>query len=175
MLLKGHLISLRALEPDDLEALYTWENNPAVWHLSNTVAPFSKYILSEYIKNAAHDIYTNKQLRLMICHDKEPIGTIDLFDFDPINQRAGIGILIADEHQRGKGFAKDALQVLCHYCFSVLYLHQLYCNINANNPQSIALFKGAGFEETGIKKQWNKMADTYIDELFFQLINPHHI
>ena len=172
MHLKGHLISLRAVEPSDLELLYQWENNPFVWHLSNTLAPFSKHILKEYIENAKHDIYVTKQLRLMINTPKYgPIGCIDLFDFDPTNQRAGIGILIADEQHRGKGYASEALEILCNYCFSILHLHQLYCNINADNTKSIHLFTKIGFVQSGNKQQWNRVQGGYVDELFFQLIS----
>jgi diamine N-acetyltransferase len=172
MHLKGHLISLRALEPSDLELLYQWENNPLVWHLSNTTAPFSKHILKEYIENAKHDIYVTKQLRLIINTPKYgPIGCIDLFDFDPTNQRAGIGILIADDQHRGKGYASEALEILCNYCFSTLHLHQLYCNINADNFKSINLFTKTGFTQSGNKQQWNRIQGGYVDELFFQLIS----
>jgi diamine N-acetyltransferase len=172
MHLKGHLISLRALEPSDLELLYQWENNPLVWHLSNTTAPFSKHILKEYIENAKHDIYVTKQLRLIINTPKNgPIGCIDLFDFDPTNQRAGIGILIADDQHRGKGYASEALEILCNYCFSTLHLHQLYCNINADNIKSINLFTKIGFTQSGNKQQWNRIQGGYVDELFFQLIS----
>jgi diamine N-acetyltransferase len=172
MHLKGNLISLRAIEPNDLELLYQWENNPSVWHLSNTLAPFSMHILKEYIENAKHDIYVTKQLRLIINTVKYgPVGCIDLFDFDPTNQRAGIGILIADEQHRGKGYASEALEILCNYCFSILHLHQLYCNINADNIQSIQLFTKIGFIQSGIKQQWNRVSGGYVDELFFQLIS----
>jgi diamine N-acetyltransferase len=172
MHLKGQLVFLRAIEPNDLELLYRWENNPAVWHLSNTLAPFSKHILKEYIENAKHDIYVTKQLRLIINTTKYgPIGCIDLFDFDPTNQRAGIGILIADEQHRGKGYASEALELLCNYCFSILHLHQLYCNINADNTASINLFTKLGFIQNGIKREWNRNKGGYIDELFFQLIS----
>jgi diamine N-acetyltransferase len=172
MHLKGHLISLRAVEPGDLDLLYQWENNPSVWHLSNTLAPFSKHVLKEYIENAKHDIYVTKQLRLIINTPKYgAIGCIDLFDFDPTNQRAGIGILIADEQHRGKGYAAEALQILCNYCFSILHLHQLYCNINADNTASINLFVKSGFVQAGNKKEWNRTLSGYTDELFFQLIS----
>jgi diamine N-acetyltransferase len=125
MHLKGQLISLRAVEPNDLELLYQWENNPSVWHLSNTLAPFSKHILKEYIENAKHDIYVTKQLRLMINTSKYgPIGCIDLFDFDPTNQRAGIGILIADEQHRGKGYASEAWR----FYVIIVFLFYIYIN-----------------------------------------------
>ena len=80
-LLKGQLIVLRALEPEDLETLYAWENNSNVWHLSNTITPYSKHLLRDYIYNTQYDIFTAKQLRLMICKDNLPVGCIDLYDF----------------------------------------------------------------------------------------------
>jgi len=168
-------ISLRALEPEDLELLYTWENNESYWVISSTVVPFSKYTLKRYLENSHKSIYETGQLRLMIDHipDNATIGTIDIFDFDPFHKRAGVGILIANEGYRRKGFASMALKCLVDYCFSTLQLHQLYCNILTNNCESMDLFKKAGFEQSGIKKDWIKATDGYLDEYMFQLINPN--
>jgi len=166
-------IKLRALEPEDLELLYEWENNDSNWIISNTISPFSKYILKRYLENSHKNIYETGQLRLMIDHipDKITIGTIDIFDFDPFHNRAGLGILIADEAYRRKGYASMALTCLIEYCFKTLRLHQLYCNILANNCESMDLFKKQGFVQTGQKKDWIKTSDNYFDEYFFQLIN----
>ncbi len=103
-----------------------------------------------------------------------PVGLIDLFDFDPFHLRAGVGILIANNKHRQKGYATEALHLLTKYAFETLQLHQLYCNIGTNNPISIQLFKNAGFEEVGIKKGWNKTVDGWIDEVLLQAINPIH-
>jgi diamine N-acetyltransferase len=167
-------ISLRALEPEDLELLYEWENNSLYWTISNTVAPYSKYTLKRYLRNSHKSIYETGQLRLMINYlpDKKTIGTIDIFDFDPFHNRAGIGVLIAEEEYRRKGLATMALKCLVDYCFSTLQLHQLYCNILANNCESIELFKKTGFVQSGIKKDWVKTPDGFIDEHMFQLIKP---
>jgi len=167
-------ISLRALEPEDLELLYDWENNNANWTISNTMAPFSKFTLKRYLKHSHKNIYETGQLRLMIDLPEEnmTIGTIDLFDFDPFHNRVGIGILIADEAQRRKGYASLSLQCLIEYCFTTLQLHQIYCNILANNCESMELFQKLGFVRIGIKKDWVKTADGYLDEFMFQLINP---
>jgi diamine N-acetyltransferase len=166
-------IKLRALEPEDLELLYEWENNDSNWLISNTISPFSKYILKRYLENSHKNIYETGQVRLMIYHipDKITIGTIDIFDFDPFHNRAGLGILIADEAYRRKGYASMALTCLIEYCFKTLRLHQLYCNILANNCESMDLFKKQGFVQTGQKKDWIKTSDNYFDEYFFQLIN----
>lgn len=167
---------LRALEPEDIDVLYKWENDRTIWHVSNTITPFSKYILRKYIENSYQDIYEAKQLRLMIELQTEngcqTIGSIDLFDFDPLNNRAGIGILIGETVQRGKGYARIALKELISYAFDVLKLHQLYCNISADNDASINLFKTEGFKLVGVKKEWIKTNSGYSDELLFQLIRP---
>jgi diamine N-acetyltransferase len=169
--LNGEYIYLRALEPNDLEALYKWENNPAIWKVSNTFAPFSKFVLEQYLVNAHEDIFTTKQIRLMVClANNEPIGTIELFDLDVHHSRVGIGIMI-DKNAENKGYASMALGLLCDYCFESLLVNQIYCNISANNEKSLHLFKKMGFTEVGLKKQWNKIAqNTFEDEWILQLI-----
>ena len=64
-----------------------------------------------------------------------------------------------------------ALTCLIDYCFSILQLHQLFCNILSNNQESIELFRKHGFNEIGVKKDWIKTADGFIDEHMFQLIH----
>jgi len=168
-------INLRALEPEDLELLYKWENNVSYWTISNTTVPFSKYTLKRYLEDSHKNIYETGQVRLMIEHipDNATIGTIDIFDFDPFHKRAGIGILIANEQYRRKGYASMALKCLIDYCFGILMLHQLYCGIIANNCESIDLFKKLGFVQSGIKKDWIRTSDGYLDEYIFQMISPN--
>lgn len=169
-------IVLRAPEPRDIDVLYRWENDTEIWHVSNTLTPFSKYILEKFIENSHLDIYTSKQLRLMIDAKERglparSIGTIDLFDFDPYHLRAGVGILIGDKSDRRKGYATMALKKLISYCFNTLLLHQLYCNITIGNVDSLKLFKKCGFRITGRKTDWIRITGRYADELLLQLIN----
>lgn len=170
MLLKGIKISLRALEPTDLELLYFWENDPEVWEVSHTLAPFSKFVLAQYLETQHLDIYASKQLRLVVMdRNRVPVGLIDLFDFEPKHGRAGIGILI-DKNARGKGYAKEALEVLIRYCFKHLDLNQVYANIGENNMHSKKLFTSMGFQLIGTKRDWVKTENGYDDELMYQLL-----
>ncbi|WP_298224269.1 GNAT family protein [Flavobacterium sp.] len=171
--LKGDSIYLRALEPNDLEFLYAVENNEAIWEVSNTQTPYSRFLIKQYLKNAHQDIYEAKQLRLAICKDKNfpAIGLIDLFDFDPKNNRAGVGIMIQNQEDRSIGIGKEALGLLIQYAFRKLNLHQLYANIATENQPSLSLFTTFGFEKIGTKKQWNLVDGKYKDEAMFQLIN----
>jgi len=176
--LKKNNIILRPIEPEDLEILYKWENDPDIWNISNTITPFSKYILKKYIENSHLDIYETKQFRFMIdfLSDEDnsiPIGTIDLFDFDPYHNRIGVGILIKKNENRKKGYASIALELLINYAFTILKVHQLYCNICIDNKISLHLFKKFNFEVIGLKKDWNKTSTGWKGEYMLQLINPN--
>lgn len=174
MNLIGKTILLRALEPEDIDFLYQIENDMSLWELSHTQTPYSKWVLKSYLENAHQDIYEAKQLRLAIVYQstQQLIGLIDLFDFDPKNCRAGLGIII-QETFREKGIGREALQIITNYAFSQLHLHQIYVNIGSNNEASLNLFTKFGFEKIGIKKQWNKGQYEFEDEIMFQYINPN--
>ncbi|WP_163401129.1 GNAT family N-acetyltransferase [Flavobacterium fluviatile] len=171
--LKGENIYLRALEPNDLEFVYVMENDQNIWEVSNTNTPYSRYLIRQYLENAHQDIYEAKQLRLAICLDQDfpAIGLIDLFDFDPKNNRAGVGIVIQNKENRNQNIGSEAVELLIKYAFYNLNLHQLYANIGVGNVASIALFTKFGFEQTGIKKDWILLNGHYEDEAIFQLIN----
>ncbi len=164
-------IRLRPLEPEDLEFLYRWENDPAIWKVSNTLAPFSRFILKQYIRESHRDLFETKQLRLIVEDlTGKAVGAIDLFDFDPYHQRAGLGILIYHPGDRRKGFATDALHLMCDYGKNTLGLHQLYAHIGSDNPGSLSLFEKAGFQIAGTKKEWIRTPEGWIDEMIIQKI-----
>jgi len=167
-------VSLRALEPEDLEVLYRWENDTSIWHLSGTLVPYSRFILKQYLENAGKDIYEIKQLRLIIEEKRgpRPVGAIDLFDFDPYHRRAGTGILIAEKSDRGKGFARESLELLMNYAFRVLKLHQLWCNIAGSNTESMSLFRAAGFTLVGEKREWLYNGKDFESEWMLQCTAP---
>ncbi len=169
--LQGSVVRLRAIEPEDEDLLYRWENDQRIWQVSNTLSPFSKKILRDYLSQAHLDIFQAKQLRLVIeaTETGKAVGLIDLFDFDPHHQRAGIGILIGDAEEWGKGYAKDALRVLLKYTFTILLLNQVYCSIDESNSISLNLFKNAGFRITGIKEKWNRSFTGWSNEWFLQM------
>lgn len=170
--LTGESVYLRALEPEDLDFLFEVENNEEFWEVSATSVPFSRYILKQYLENSHRDIYEVKQLRLVICTAAgDTAGFIDIFDFDPKNRRAALGIIIIHAKNRNKGYGREALELVCKYCFTHLGLHQVYASVGEDNKTSKILFEKAGFQLTGRKKDWNFVNGEYKAELTYQLIN----
>lgn len=173
-LLVSDRVSLRAPEPEDLDLLYQWENNPQWWNVGGTLVPFSRYQLKEYIAEAHRDIYDIKQLRLMVdlVEEGKTVGMVDLYDFDPYHRRAGVGVLIDPLYQK-KGLATEALNLLITYAFSFLKLHQVYVHVSETNEASLKLFSRCSFLQTGVLRNWITSENGYTDVIVMQRINEN--
>lgn len=148
------IVKLRALEPEDLEILYTIENNPSEWNVGATNVPYSRYVLRDYIANTTSDIYADRQLRLMVTNDSgDTVGIADLVNFEPRHLRAEIGIVILDRYRR-HGYGEAALQKLITYARSILHLHQLYAIVTVSNTSCIRLFDKLEFKDSHCLRKW---------------------
>ncbi|MBL7900143.1 MAG: GNAT family N-acetyltransferase [Crocinitomicaceae bacterium] len=167
-MLKGDKIFLRALEPTDFDTLLKWENDSQYWPVSNTLTPFSKHLLHQYV-NSAQDIYTVKQIRLIIVETTSGLsaGAIDLFDFNPRHQHTGVGILVDDKFRR-KGYALEAVSLIKNYALNTVGIRNLTATITSDNPSSISLFEKSGFEKSGCLKKWFNQGGKWLDEYIYQ-------
>ncbi|MDG1763342.1 MAG: GNAT family protein [Flavobacteriaceae bacterium] len=163
-------VYLRALEPVDLEILEKVENNTVYWKYSNQTEPFSRFILNQFIKQQQQDIFETRQKRFVISSiQNEVLGFIDLFDFEPLHRRAGVGLFVLEDF-RNLGIAKQALKLLHVYAQKQLNMNTLFANVAAENTLSNRLFLSLGYYEVGLKKNWNFYGDSFHDEYLYQKI-----
>lgn len=166
--LRNEIVSLRAIEPVDIELLFDLENDVELWKYSNRSQPYSRDLLQNYIANAHKDIFEIRQIKFtIIAQDDTAVGFIDLFDYEPLHHRAGVGLVLRQQDQN-KGYGKAALQLIAVYAQKHLQLHQLYANIAEENRISIQLFEGQGYTFAGKKKDWNFYEGQYHDESIYQ-------
>ena len=170
--LLGEHIFLRAVEPEDLGIMFEMENDPSMWDISSFTVPYSHYVLRQYISNTQYDIFSDKQLRLMIIRqvDNEILGTIDISDFVPLHSHGAIGIAIHHNYRRN-GYAAEALKLLCEYAFEFLNIKQLYAYVASDNKPSLNLFTSCGFKESGVLADWLLVNGVYKSVVVFQNIN----
>ena len=109
------------------------------------------------------------------------VGCVDLYNYDPLNRRCAVGIMVANEYRR-QGFALAMLKALemqffnFHFSFFIFKdgsttLRQLYADIAVTNTASLALFKKAGYTECGHFKDWLLVKDKYVDSIRMQKIS----
>lgn len=175
MYLQGPHLQLRALEPEDLDMMYTIENDTTLWDVSNRQVPYSREVLRQYIINSQADLYADKQVRLMmeLRTTHETVGAIDLFNFEPLHRHAEVGIAVLQAHQ-GKGYAAEALQLLCDYAFRFLGMEQLVAHIASDNTCSMQLFSTCGFTSCGTLKRWWNVEGTFKDVTLMQQLKNNH-
>ena len=164
-------ITLRAVEPTDLDFIFLAENDSRSWRASSTVAPMSRYMIQQYIDTYRADIYQDRQLRLIAthAHTGQRIGIVDLYDYDPRNSRAGVGIYITAAY-RSQGYGTSALEALCRYAQDFLSIHMLYATIASDNLSSIHIFSRCQFIQTATLPHWIKTAQGYASAIMMQRI-----
>jgi diamine N-acetyltransferase len=169
-MLRSKNIFLRSVEKSDATRLLLWENNPEHWKVTDTEVPFSMTGIIQLIEQQ-QQFRSSGQLRLIICLSKneDSVGAIDLYDIDFKNGNAAVGVLIGEQSERGKGYARESLYLLIEYATDVLALHNLFCSIQADNSESVRLFETVGFRRIGIRKEWFLFKGKRIDEISYQL------
>ncbi len=163
------MIIFRAPEQSDIDRLYLWENDPDLFECLPNPAPVSRMQIWQYVQNYNADPFATRELRLMITDnaDGNTVGHIDIFDFDPVNRRAGMAIYIDSAHRR-KGYARKSIELLEKYASDTLGLHQLWANVAVDNEPSKRLFTGQGFKPAGKLRSWLRRKGVYTDILIFQ-------
>lgn len=159
------------MEPEDIDLIYGWENDPEIWIYGAAHQPFSRYELQRFIEESSNcDIYSSHQLRLMADDNAIGcVGCVDLYDFDPFHHRAGVGLL-TDRKIRHQGYATAMLNEVEAFSKEHLQLHQLWCDIAENNIVSIRLFEKCGFTLCGTKKDWIWNGNGWFSALTMQKI-----
>jgi len=161
-------IHLRAMEPEDLDFLYHIENDRSLWTVGTTNVPYSRHTLHDYMAQVTGDIYTDRQVRLIIENEQyEVVGITDLVNFDASNQRAELGIVIANQHRR-QGYASAVIREMTDYALRVLHLHQLYAFVDVNNEASMELFRKGGWTPSATLSHWLFDGKQYNDAIVFQ-------
>lgn len=193
-------VRLRALEPEDVDRLYIWENDRDMWPFGGTRAPLSRHQLWEYATNYDANPFAAGQLRLIIEHATAPdnaipqssqssqytqssqssqnsqnsqsslipCGIIDLYDIDPVNSRAMVGIMVAPRW-RSRGIATRALELVGEYCRDILGLATIASEVASDNLPSIRLFgEKAAYRQVGERPSWYRRGDSFVSALLFQ-------
>lgn len=193
-------VRLRALEPEDVDRLYIWENDRDMWPFGGTRAPLSRHQLWEYATNYDANPFAAGQLRLIIEHATAPdnalpqnsqssqssqssqnsqnsqnsqsspipCGVIDLYDINPVNSRAMVGIMVAPQW-RSRGIATRALELVGEYCRDTLGLATIASEVASDNLPSIRLFGGkAAYRQVGERPSWYRRGERFVSALLFQ-------
>lgn len=151
--LKDELLTLRAVEPSDADAMWEIENDSTQWVQNGMAAPFSHENLRNYASGYLADPYQEGQVRLVMESCGSIAGLVDIYQLSARNHTGFIGIYTRPEVRR-KGFALRALGLVEKYAVSLLNLRVLAAKVMDNNTASQSLFEKAGYSRSGALHNW---------------------
>lgn len=163
-------IILRPLEPEDLDVLYSIENDVELWSVGCTSAPYSRYLLHDYIASSTCDIYADKQVRLMAetTGGGDVVGIIDITNYEPRHNRAELGMVVRREY-RHMGYGRMMVEKIKEYARDVVHIHQLYAVVDTANSASLQLFEDCGFSLSHYLDDWLYDGREYRKAVFLTL------
>ena len=98
-----------------------------------------------------------------LCGDK-PLGTVGLYNIDWRNRHCEFGrFFLCEEDLRGKGYGKEALELILDFGFNHLNMAKIYCTTYVDNLRTLGLYESVGFRRDGLLRQHIFRRGKYID------------
>lgn len=164
---EGKRIRLRAVEPGDLDAIMLWINNPAVTQfLAVGRLPVSRAEEERWLSERP----PNERRLTIELLDGTYIGAAGLHGIDLVDRNAEVGMVIAEEKNWGRGYGREALDLLAELAFRTLNLHRLHLRVYAYNRRAIRMYEKAGFVHEGMDRQAHFQNGTWHDVIRMGLL-----
>ncbi|NLD20615.1 MAG: GNAT family N-acetyltransferase [Clostridiales bacterium] len=139
---------IRPSQWSDLDCFYTWERDEKVTEFFSINDDQSWETLArEYIH---HDESPSQmQFTILMKETNAPVGRIILGDIEEKWKLEIWRIYIANTELRGKGYGRQAMTAIMHFCFEELEMKRVYLDHYTDNPASF-LYQSLGFKYEGI-------------------------
>ncbi|WP_084607367.1 GNAT family N-acetyltransferase [Sulfurospirillum arcachonense] len=170
--LEGERIYLRELRLEDAQGNYpNWLNDPEVCRYnSHGDILYTKEMAKEYIKSIQNSL-TCKVFAICENVDETHIGNISLQNISVKNKNAEFAILMGEKSFWGKGYAKEASDMLLEYGFNNLCLHRIYCGTSEANTPMQKLAHAMNMEKEGVKKEALFKDNKFYDVFEYAIVN----
>ena len=152
------------------EAYVSWMNDIDVYRYLESGGDYTFEQLQTYLEEVEKMNIFFWAIR--IKENNKHIGNIKI---DPINVRHAkgeYGILMGDQTEWGKGYAKEASEAVIDFCFTELQLRKITLGVVANNMSAVKLYTKLGFEVEGVYKKHGIYGSEYCDIIQMAFFNP---
>ncbi|HEX6122744.1 MAG TPA: GNAT family protein [Ktedonobacterales bacterium] len=168
-MLRGKRVVLRAMERDDLKRLHELTGNLDLVLLSN--GAWNPEPLAAWEKEFDKHLEDHDQSEFVIQVEGTIIGTVSLHRWR--NRRAGtasLGISIHDPEYVGKGYGREAIELLLDWSFRIQNYRRISLDTLATNERAIRCYRACGFQEEGRLRQHEYTDGAYVDILVMGIL-----
>ena len=155
------------------DSYLSWLYDPVVCKYLESGCDYNMFTLKEYIHNAVE----NNVFFWAIClrSNNKHIGNIKINPISFRHQRGEYGILIGDKSEWGKGYAKEASDIIINFCFRKLNLRKITLGVVESNTAAVSLYKKMCFQIEGIYKDHGIYDNKIENVLRMAIFNPEFV
>ena len=153
-ILKGKLVTLRPMSPEEVKLIHKWANNPDIIPYWYRKKKSLKEIKEDWTPNYFSDKDPESGRCFAIEIHSKPIGMISHSKINHKMERIEIdGVIIGDGKNWDKGYGSDAIKTFINYLFSHFNVNEVWITTYKTNKRAIKLYQKTGFK---IEKEKDK-------------------
>lgn len=148
---KNERMKLRKASREDLLSLWYLKNES--WFGTHRHAIINMQDQEEWFNTIDNHSHSPRRMVLIAeaTHSTSPVG-MAIIDVDWVNRDADLSWAIY-EYFRKKGHGKELVSIIVEFCFKVLDLRRISCEILQSNKASERCALTAGFQYEGFKRE----------------------
>jgi ribosomal-protein-alanine N-acetyltransferase len=170
--LNSERLRLRPLNSTHCTTEYVaWMNNHEVFRYLETGGNYKIEDLRKYLES----VEANDSMLFWAIHLKESGKHIGNIKIDPVNKRHGLGeygIMMGDSDEWGKGYAKEASEIVIDHCFRELRIRKITLGVVEDNSAALNLYKKLGFSIEGVYKDHGYYDGKLCNLIRMAIFNP---
>ena len=170
-LLRGELVRLTALQPDDTGVMAGWQGDAQFLRFYDAEPAFPK--TAQQLTSYVAEQQRSNTAFLFAIRPVDGDDLLGMVELDGIlwNQGTGwVSIAIGDAAQRGQGFGAEAMRLLLDFAFDELNLRRVQLTVFRYNPTAIRLYEKLGFVQEGVFREFLQRNGQVHDMLLYGLL-----
>ncbi|RLT27997.1 MAG: N-acetyltransferase [Chloroflexi bacterium] len=150
-MLQGDRVRLRALEPTDVEAIWSWHQDHELHVLDGWLYPASRGQIAEWLHGVGEPGFRDASFGIE-TEQGTLIGYVRLKRGSAEHRSADFGIAIAREHW-DQGYGTDATRTMVRFGFEEMGLHRIELDVSVENPRAQHVYEQCGFRVEGVARE----------------------
>ena len=173
----GKRVCLRAAEQGDVGKFHEWVNDPEVTRGLTLFLPMSLTDEENWFNSLAKRDQKEKPLVIEVRKGKtwKMIGNCGVFDIDPVNRSAELGIMIGERSEWNKGYGSETMSLLVRHCFETLNLNRACLRVYTANVRAVRAYEKAGFVLEGRLREAVYKFGKYDDVLIMSVLRSEWV
>jgi len=174
--LQGKRLRFTSLHLDKIYQHFEWNNDPELNHFDSEL-PFTEEPFGTFKQRFEHLLYhppADSQDFEIYAEDGALIGVAYISHISEHHRHCRMGITIGDRDYWGRGYGREAVNLVLDYCFNELKMHRVNTDVFEYNMAWKNLVEWSGFTKEGTERDYLFRRGQYWDRELFALLESEY-